>query len=149
MKRRGINKPICLQRTNCQRQREIKGRRKEGSFHGTVEDSQLRSFPPTDDLIAEANLHRTIGLESQMTVFKPSTDCSLWKRDQQTERRTVEGDRAFGGEERGGREGRRQLLTGALSEPAGTILQWVSNETLLRLFLQTGQSKNDLFGESV
>lgn len=59
---------------------------------------------------------------SQMNVFKLSTDCSVRERDQQTERRTVERDRAFGGEEGGGREGCSQLLSGALSEPAGTIL---------------------------
>lgn len=63
--------------------------------------------------------------ESQMTVFEPSTDCSVRERDQPTERRAAKGDRAFGGEEGGGREGCCQLLARALPEPAGAIFQWV------------------------
>lgn len=130
-KPRRINKPDCVQRTNYQRQEEIKGRRRTFPCRCWKFTAQITSTDRWPLYRAKPVQYNALMVpsiwQSQMTVFEPSTDCSIWERDKQTERRAVKGNRAFGGEEGGGREGCRQLLTGTLSEPAGTILQWVSN----------------------
>lgn len=127
---RGINKPDRVQKNKLSKAGgEMKGRR--GMFPMALLKTRIshpfhRQLTSLRSQTCSARGRRgPIERAESQTIpcLNPSTDCGLREGDRPAERRAAEGDRPFGGEEGGGREGCCQLLAGALSEPAGAIFQ--------------------------